>query len=118
MEVLLIGIVVIVVGVIAMSGLTCVGLSKVKAEHEKEKARKLAMMQEYPELAEKIWQSIEDQDARLDARMKNFGDGIKKAGADFKNAVTPTPRPKSQAGRKAAAAAVRTGLIIARKLAK
>jgi molecular chaperone GrpE (heat shock protein) len=90
-------------------------LNKKKAEHQKEKERKLAMLKEYPHLAKEIWQSIEDQDARYHADFKNLGDAFKKAGEDFQRAVTPAPRKPSP---RHGAAIVRTGLSIANKLIK
>jgi hypothetical protein len=112
-----------VVGMVAIAGVTlflmsvtmAVGLSKAKSDHEKEKAQKLAMLKEHPELAKEIWQSIEDQETRYHTKMKNLNDALQKAGNDFQKALTPAPpKPKSHNG----AAMVKLGLGIARRLMK
>lgn len=67
--------------VLVMGGLfwflVCMAPAIASSAHKKEKARKLAMMKEYPHLAKEIWQSIEEQEARFQANMKSFGDAFK-----------------------------------------
>ena len=98
-----------------------VGLAPVMASraNEKEKRRKLLLLRAYPQLAKEIWQSIEEQDARHNANMKNLGETVgkafEKAGNDIQRAVTPAPKKSNS---KAAGAAVRTALLIARRIAK
>jgi hypothetical protein len=45
--------------------------------HAKEKRRKLEMLKEYPHLAREIFQSIEDQDARLAQHNQNFANSLR-----------------------------------------
>ena len=83
--------------------------------NRKEKERKLAMMREYPHLAGDILKSIEEQEARHQASMKDYSDGLgdamTRARGDFHKAVTPK-KPRH------GAAIVRIGLGIARRLIK
>jgi gas vesicle protein len=115
MEVFIGLIVIMGVGWVLFCVLLGASLNKAKSEHEKEKAQKLAMLKEHPELAKEIWQSIEDQETRYHTKMKNLNDALQKAGTDFQKAVTPAPpKPKSHNG----AAMVKLGLGIANRLIK